>query len=278
MNLRLLLALALSIPVASACIYDTDDPCVDTPNSRVPADPIPPVRNPYSGQCETWGGGGGGGGGGTCGEYEVQGDEAGQRAPMPDWGLCYGYCETLNEDECLVDAQCRASYLSIDTADAPVEPQNPFNECWALSGGEPFQTSGCGTYDADECSRHNECVAIHNYRLEGGAGSFYLCADEPTTANPGSCTGDVACATLPPECPTGTTPGINQGCWSGFCIPLDQCEQLPACAGNDEDRCVAASYCDPIYQGVNCVCEGDACTCESWDFQSCEDSATDLMP
>ncbi|MBA3541371.1 MAG: hypothetical protein H0T79_17295 [Deltaproteobacteria bacterium] len=40
---------------------------------------------------------------------------------------------------------------------------------------------------------------------------------------PGECYGDVWCDALPPACPATTTPGILNGCYSGYCIPVAQC-------------------------------------------------------
>lgn len=72
--------------------------------------------------------------------------------------------------------------------------------------------------------RHNECIAVHGPGYNGGS-QFYSCADEPNEANPGSCTEQAICPTLRPDCPNGTVGSITDNGWSGFCIPLDQCEQ-----------------------------------------------------
>ncbi|MBL4633538.1 MAG: hypothetical protein JKY56_06690 [Kofleriaceae bacterium] len=191
---------------------------------------------------------------------------------IPDWGICNGNCETLGENDCLIDNECRGIYISTCGGDVPCQgSDDTFSECWSVSDSPPLSESGCSSYDAGECSRHNECSAVHAPKFNGGASDFYFCRDEADTG-PGSCTGDVNCRALPPECPAGTTPGIMDGCWSGFCIPLDQCESLPSCEDKGEELCVASSYCDPIYQGVNCECQGDQCECERWDYQHCEGS------
>jgi hypothetical protein len=45
----------------------------------------------------------------------------------------------------------------------------------------------------------------------------------PNGMDPGTCTGPVACDALPPTCPSGTTAGIRDLCWSGYCIPNSEC-------------------------------------------------------
>lgn len=42
-------------------------------------------------------------------------------------------------------------------------------------------------------------------------------------ADPGDCTGDVLCDALPPSCPADTVPGIRNGCWTWYCIPVSEC-------------------------------------------------------
>jgi len=54
-----------------------------------------------------------------------------------------------------------------------------------------------------------------------GVSGCSLCI--PEGSEPGTCTGSVVCDRIPPSCPTGPTPGITGGCYSGACIPLDLC-------------------------------------------------------
>ena len=87
----------------------------------------------------------------------------------------------------------------------------------------------------------------------------------------GSCVGAVICLVMePPDCPSGTLPGIKDGCYTGYCIPLDKCDALPQCDGLAETQCVERVDCTPLYEGVDCTCNGADCTCASWEFQSCE--------
>lgn len=88
--------------------------------------------------------------------------------------------------------------------------------------------------------------------------------------DPGECYGDVNCFANPPACPTGTTAGVLNGCWTGYCIPDGQCA-APACATlSSEQACTARADCAPIYQGTNCECTANGCTCETLSYERCE--------
>jgi hypothetical protein len=100
--------------------------------------------------------------------------------------------------------------------------------------------------------------------------------------DPGTCYGDVFCDALPPECPEGTTPGIANGCYTGLCIALADCEQPPQPACEEimgEEECYSRLDCSATYVGVNCTCQGgqpcrcsaedSSCTCERFDFAGC---------
>ncbi len=265
MSLRLALALALSTSLAAGCYYEDD--CV-TLQGNQGADPLPGQRNPYSGQCEYFGGGGGGSGT-TCGDYGGPAEpQAADQAPIPDWGFCDGFCEGLVEADCLQAEECRGSY--IDSCGGACDAAPSFNQCWAITPGGGFSVDGCNTYDAEECARHNECAAVHGLGPAGGVGSFFACINEPGGgAPPGSCVGDALCEIVPPECPDGTTPGIADNCYTGFCIPFDECDVLPACNIQSEAQCVSRADCEPTYEGIDCTCNGEDCTCADWVFESC---------
>jgi hypothetical protein len=56
--------------------------------------------------------------------------------------------------------------------------------------------------------------------------------------DPGTCDGEVWCDAMPPTCPDGTVPGISNGCWSGYCIPVEDC------GPNDPGSCYGDVTCD----------------------------------
>jgi hypothetical protein len=81
-------------------------------------------------------------------------------------------------------------------------------------------------------------------------GSGYQCVEEcdalvgpctptcvPTGHDPGQCSGAISCNSAPPVCPTNTTAGIANGCWTGYCIPNADCSP------HDPGQCYAAVTC-----------------------------------
>lgn len=270
MRLRLAFAFALTSLLATGCYFQDD--CVVLQGNEE-ADPAPGYRNPYTGRCEFIGGMGGGGGD-TCGDFGgpvAPQDEDRAPAFTPDWGICYGFCESLGEADCLAAADCRGAYVD-DCAGAGCDESAPpeFAECWAISSSDPFSQAGCDTYDAEECARHSECAAVHAVGPAGGYGDFAYCADEPgTVGDAGSCIEEAFCEIVPPECPEGSIPGVANGCYTGVCIPFDECDALPACSAQSEAQCVLRGDCEPVYEGIDCTCEGEDCTCADWIFEAC---------
>jgi hypothetical protein len=85
------------------------------------------------------------------------------------------------------------------------------------------------------------------------------------------CTSDVLCEREPPFCPQGYTPLIDGTCYTDICVPDVMCEPQPVCTDiADEQACLSAPGCTPVYTGVDCTCSADGCTCESWNFDRCE--------
>jgi hypothetical protein len=198
--------------------------------------PFSGYRDPYTGQC--FGGGGGGGGGGGC-DVPYAADQAAEPESY-DYAFCESGCEGLDEASCTATPACRAIYVSTCPPDAPCAPPVAYQyyDCWGTAPSGPIQGGDCTTFDAYECSMHDDCSARHAlpYLLDGeggGAeapalyapeiGNFESCIPEaPVPVE--SCTGTVTCEALPPECPAGTTPGISGDCWTWNCIPFASCD------------------------------------------------------
>lgn len=247
-----LLALTLVIP---SCVFfedDDDDVCAYYEGGRGDQGIAREQRDPVTGVCQAYNYGY------DCADPCQPCAGAPEVAiAYPDWGFCDTQCEALDEGTCKSTSGCRAVYAG-----------NAFHECWSTSQSGPIQGGGCVGLDAYSCSQHDDCVAIH----DPGApiGSFASCANETTSGDPGSCVGEVLCDALPPACPMGTIPGRTNSCWTGYCIPYAQCDQLPACNVLDEMSCIDRDDCAPIYEGQNCSCNGASCTCQSWTFETCQ--------
>jgi hypothetical protein len=258
------------------------------------------LRNPATGLCEAFSSGGGGGGCGTCG---APCDEAADPIPNPDWAQCYVQCEGLDEGTCLGQSACRAAYTDGVFHECwSTAPSGPIQggDCTTFDAQTCSQHDDCvahhatgapvgafiacgpeltGCFGQDECGPDETCNAGDVCLPPPGCDGTGPCPDvcygyciPDNPGDPGSCVGEVTCESLPPACPTDTVPGRKDGCWTGFCIPIAQCDQLPACGSLSESGCVGRSDCAPIYEGINCSCTDNACTCQDWIFDVCTES------
>jgi len=245
-------------------------------------------RDPQSGQCQSFGS-----------PYPCD-PQCGQLCPatgagdaLPDWAMCGGACDGLSETQCLASPSCHAAYQ-----DSPT-PSPTYWGCWELPPSGAI-TGSCSGLDAQTCSEHTDCVSNYTSPVNAGPSfvpSFVSCAAEPTssvcagtscamgsecvvtptapsspvcepTATVGDCVA-ATCTTPPPGCPAGTTPGVANGCYTNYCIPQDSCAP-PACATLTEQQCQARSDCDPVYNGTNCTCDRNGCTCATQTYIDCE--------
>lgn len=252
--MRIVLAVVL-VGSLGGCIFadDDDDDCryygYEDQGAPIAAYEL---RDPVTGVCQAYGGYGDCAD--PCSPCALSG--AAEQA-VPDWGQCYSQCESLDETTCRSTSACRAVYAG-----------TAFHQCWAVAMSGPIQGS-CSGLDAYACSQHDDCVAVHA-GTSGAIGTFQSCAAEGTVQDPGSCVGAITCAEAEPACPGGTIAGRRNGCWTHYCIPYAQCDTLPACTALDEPGCIDRTDCSPIYEGQNCTCSGQSCSCQSWVFESCK--------
>jgi hypothetical protein len=252
-------ALAASVfALASGCFIYDDDRC-DFGTAADERAPQAEQRNPETGQCEVQGGG-----------YPTPDprcdDDDEPREPQPaddsdgaqaleDWGMCYGGCEGLDEATCLDTPLCRAAYVGQCLQDVSCYAGSEgleFYECWSVAPQNPTSTGSCGNLDAYECSRHDNCAAVHDQAQgaaggEGGAeapqsdlaiaiGRFTTCVPELTACDledPDSC-GDGARCVADPECQPPPCED-EEGCptCAGVCVPDERqlCYQAVTCDG-----------------------------------------------
>lgn len=207
----------------SGCLYffDGDDNDKACPLDQ-PAGATAPQRNPDDLTCQTFGY--------PCDPEcgPCPGVAATALAPLPSWGICGSTCEALAEDACArredcrvvkdvacaISGTCETDFLGCFPTDTYVEPGV---DCGAARDGYTCSTSpACTAFHVSEpClgDPQGECPR-----------AFALCM--PEGQSPGRCHDPVACRALPPACPSGTTPGIANSCYTGACIPVELCEPV----------------------------------------------------
>lgn len=265
----LVLALA-AVPLASGCLLyfgDGDDDCYFAEIA-----PALPLRNPDTGACEAHGG-----------HHWCDGREAPAIGiALPDWGSCYSACEELDEGTCLVTSRCRVAYLQNPFTDGPPA----FWGCWSVAPSGPARGGNCSSFDAYQCSRHDDCSAVYTGVVDEPTGpspepghdkaQFTQCIAESVRLCTGSeqCEAGERCTTLDGECLS--PPGCDQDgvacpavCY-GRCVPGDvepdlECAELP-----DEPTCKARPDCYPVYLGEDCTCDPTGCTCEVLTYDRCQ--------
>jgi hypothetical protein len=154
--------------ITNGCVSDNNQRCLEAGNADI-ADLS--YRDPSTGQCESFGQ--------PC-------DTSCGPCPLsdilPDWGTCYGACDSLTETQCLATADCHAAYQD-DSAAHPV-----FWGCWDM----PATTlhGSCANLDAQTCSEHDDCSSLYTGPVNQPPNfvpSFESCQAEAM---------QVACATL----------------------------------------------------------------------------------
>lgn len=174
----------------------------------------------------------------------------------PSCPVCTGTCVVVDPPPpgCYTDTDCPSGYDCVPDPNAP--PMADVGIC------VPTQVT-C-TCDNAACGPGTHCV------IDSSAETCLpVCV-----SNAGTCTGDVLCDALPPACPGDTVPGIMNGCYSGYCIPVAACPELPVvCSQLDEAACLGEASCAAVYDGQGCTCQDGICTCQSQSFAFCQDRA-----
>lgn len=184
-------------------------------------------------------------------------------------------CDTLIAETCTMRDDCSPVYsdlFSQKTEPAMPPPQHSFLSCRA-------ELAEVGCYSDDDCGEGFDCTADTECLSPPGCDDGMVCPtvcygtcvpNEPPPL-PGNCYTLNVCEVEPPACPEGTLPGIANGCWTGYCIPLNACES-PACGALDEATCQSASACEPVYEGSDCTCNASGCECNTLTYAYCVDA------
>lgn len=197
----------------------------------------------------------------TChAAYTVQTSDNEGGAPAQTFWGCWditpqtptygGACANLSAFACAIDPGCGSVYTQDGSGNTE------FSAC------VPTGTTGCdgitcatGSHceqDCEELPPSDDCNALNcvscgptcvpddptcDLTCDPGFECAVLCNDGsatnsvpscsqlcvPTDQDVGSCTGSVTCNMAAPSCPPDTTPGIANGCYTGFCIPTSSC-------------------------------------------------------
>jgi len=170
--------------------------------------------------------------------------------------------EDSSGGECLGDEECGPGSRCNHDVCLPPPGCNWGDPCPPVCYGrcEPAQ-NGCDLVDC-QMGFHCEVVCADDPGNGGGSGGGKDCGypnpcpsppPEPCTPvcvpdddHPvGECSGPVACDSLPPACPPTTVPGVANGCWTGYCIPVAAC-------GHDPGTCFHPG--DPICRSLPPAC------------------------
>ncbi|MFT3696985.1 MAG: hypothetical protein QM831_27835 [Kofleriaceae bacterium] len=234
----------LVLALVSGCsLYwggDDDDMCNYGDDVAVPAGGAPQAfRDPTTGTCQYIDTGGGGC---TCPCGETCECPATGIA-LPNEGQCYTQCDSLTEDQCLTAPGCHAAYddesrEALGNGSDSWTTAIVFMGCWATPQMQSQQTKECSGLDAYSCQDYDNCSMW--YADTGYSTQFEQCVDETASqpTDPGACGGSITCGVQPPICPANTTPGIANGCWTGYCIPNADC------GSHDPGQCYAPVTCN----------------------------------
>lgn len=216
-------------------------------------------------------------------------DERGSCVPADTANGCeantdcpYGsYCDIMTGQcigswTCSGPDQCSPGYECDDRGTCVPSPCTSDDQC--LEGcycdeelGQCIETGTCnpdGTCPGDlECDPDRNTCEV---------------PDEPPPPPPVTCNAEIICDIVKPECPAGQTPAISEGCYTGECILIEDCDVPPpplTCEEiEDEMACLDRADCKALYAGYDCTtpdgsaCEdGDSgCTCERFEFAACQ--------
>lgn len=189
----------------------------------VPRPATPPaltLRNPDTLDCETWTGG-------SCNPECGPCPAIAPSLPPPSWGFCGSRCEALSETDCAMAPECRVVKDAVCALSGACN--DDFLGCFPTDQFTDSMIDCFTARDAQSCSRNPACTAFHrNFQTiepPGPVRTFAMCA--PEGKSPGTCHGQVTCTRPAPGCPPNARPGIDAGCYTGTCIPVDVCEPAP---------------------------------------------------
>jgi hypothetical protein len=177
--------------------------------------------------------------------------------------------ECSANDDCTMGTFCSGDHVC--------NPSTQCTEDWQCrSGYRCDDRNTCVPNGDNRCNSDGDCASNQHCDLRTS-----VCTDKGTELPP-SCAGVITCATSLPTCAVNAVPLILDGCYTGQCQLISQCDQPPACdAIRSEPACVGRTDCEAIYNGIDCQridgtgCQpGEpSCICARFLFASCEDAS-----
>ena len=220
------------------------------------------------------------------GKHNNGGDDDGR---PPGWD-CTSNADCASGCYCSTDAatgqsgQCTEAGFCDTDADCPKGMTCDERNSCVPGGPTPCSTDydcAAGSY----CGPDNTCVAscVCETDADAQAAGYGHCDEGRKTCKPenagGTCGGESTCNMLPPTCDAGSVPLIKNGCYTGQCSTLGNCDVAPSCSAyQHEADCLGAGSCSATYTGINCTGTGpggsctaqDAnCTCEYYVYAAC---------
>lgn len=196
---------------------------------------------------------------------------------------------SCNASECQPNQSCFLGGIGVTLAPCP-----PGDHCARL---DPDPLDGIGQcLPGPGCATSADCPFTGEYCAPWGCALSCTCGndreardagygwcDDRHTCEPGdnphgACNAGATCATPPPACQPGAVPLVKDGCYTGDCTWIGQCEAPPACSAlQHEADCTGRADCAVVSDGVDCTApDGTACTssstsctCQSFVFASC---------
>jgi hypothetical protein len=160
---------------------------------------------------------------GECGQFYGCTCSTGCSEPaIEPGGACDSSCSSLDETTCETTPGCHTEVGS-EGDEAGI-----FLGCWSIWPLPETAGNSCDGLDALACAGADDCISNMVFDPSTGGFEFELCSQEPIFLppgglDPGACTGAIACDSNGPKCPDGTTAGIEDNCYTGYCIPNSEC-------------------------------------------------------
>lgn len=189
---------------------------------------------------------------------------------VPSWGC-------MTNEECGPGWECNAEGTCVPVSCD--QDADCFEGCACQTdSGQCVETGFCdeNTPCPDWCDAAGNCTPME---CDPARNTCTWPQSEPEPEpDPASCAGPLTCSVAAPACADGETPAILDGCYTGECIPLAECDVAPLARCErieNPNQCLSRPDCEPFYVGRDCYCDGAPCvcsdpsmdcTCTEWEY------------